>query len=771
MNNFFGNASSNAFSGGTNEVPDDINLADWENLRTLSSINGASTVKTITTNFNKVLSIADDTIQKSLDTLDDHTHAAQTAAQTATDTTNFNNILTSGDTDVQKALDRLDEANQYNPTGFVNGTQSKITFGATTFTIEPAVMGQPFMFYVGGKYYSKTDTHTVNRIETTGLQYIYFDANGVLQISITPWVIRQTAFVAIIYWSQAQNQMIYTADERHTINMSSATHSYLHWTVGTRYSSGLTLTGTTSGNGDNNTHAQIAITPGVVYDEDLRIEITTPYNANVNFSQNLSIPAELPVMFRTGPGAEWQQYTTQIAFPFYTANDNTLPKYNKNTANTWTMEPVPTGNMFASWIFATNSIKYPLVVIPGQRTDNSQSGALSANNPDTINFGTLPFAEMKLLYRLIFGCSNAYASTCKTILMIITDYRNVSNLPSQSYLATAHSSLTGLSEINTHPASAISINTAAFDNFLSAADDTVQKALDKIDNNLFVKFAGTTEFQSVGVGYATLSALAGGWNNTALGLEALKLASTGHTNVCIGAHAGALITTGQQNVCIGGWTNTAAADTNNAIALGDSVVAATNNIVIGNAAHTLMTLKAANIYADGIIRAKAVGQPRQIVLWESDANDATNFHGIGMQGAGPRFQCDNFAASFHAFYQGTNELARIGGTGTIFNTFTKLGSDAPAIKQKHFTGTFDANYPTGKLTQIAHGLNLAKVIRSTATISSPGNVNKYPPFFPNIPSIFYLFNVGNTYINLQTILNGGEDIHNGTYDVVIDYTA
>ena len=73
----------------------------------------ATAVTTIVSAFNGKLSSADTTVQKALDTLDDHTHT-YTATNISTTTTNFNNILTTSDTTVQSALDTLDNSLVYN---------------------------------------------------------------------------------------------------------------------------------------------------------------------------------------------------------------------------------------------------------------------------------------------------------------------------------------------------------------------------------------------------------------------------------------------------------------------------------------------------------------------------------------------------------------------------------------------------------------------------------------------------------------------------------
>lgn len=66
-------------------------------------------IKTTTTNFDNNLSVADNTVQKALETLDELVTGAGTASGVSTNTTNFNGALSPTEDDVQKALDVLDD--------------------------------------------------------------------------------------------------------------------------------------------------------------------------------------------------------------------------------------------------------------------------------------------------------------------------------------------------------------------------------------------------------------------------------------------------------------------------------------------------------------------------------------------------------------------------------------------------------------------------------------------------------------------------------------
>ena len=91
----------------------------------------------------------------------------------------------------------------------------------------------------------------------------------------------------------------------------------------------------------------------------------------------------------------------------------------------------------AYWIFATNSTTRPIVSLMGQREDKKLIDARANNKYESLTLGTLPFEEMKLLYRVILkNDATPYEEA--------QDLRAVSNLPAGTYVATQHNALTGL---------------------------------------------------------------------------------------------------------------------------------------------------------------------------------------------------------------------------------------------------------------------------------------------------------------------------------------
>ena len=357
------------------------------------------------------------------------------------------------------------------PTGFPDASTTTISVvdGTRTFTIAPT--GASFDVYVNGIKFTKT-SESVTFTDTEGLWFFYYNTSGVLVASQTVWTFTNGAPVALLYWDATNNVSLDLADERHGSTMDWATHQYLHTTVGTRFGSGLAASGYVI-NSAVNANVRFAFDAGSIYDEDLKITIGAQTE-----------PAQIPVFYRDGLAGMWRR-AAATDYPYLTTGTGRIA-YNLDTAGTWSQAEVTNGDFAAYWIFATNGANYPIISIQGQRQDISLANAQNNNLYESLAFGTLPYAEMKLLYRVIVQTSNAYGSTMKVRVSEVQDLRSVSNLPSGSYVATDHNSLTGRTAAGSHPASAIS-NTPA--GTIAATD--VQAAIDELGTEKVAKSGDT----------------------------------------------------------------------------------------------------------------------------------------------------------------------------------------------------------------------------------------------------------------------------------------
>jgi hypothetical protein len=373
------------------------------------------------------------------------------------------------------------------PTGFPNRTDSTLTFtnGTRTFSIAPA--GSFFDFFVQGVKYIKTTAQTVVIPNTEGLWYFYFDTSGVLQTTntFTSAIIRDFAFVAVLYWDATNARAIYFAEERHGLTMDGATHSYLHNSIGAVYLSGYALGSFTLDAGGNlASHAQFACANGSFYDEDL---LHTTTNGS---PQTLSPVAQIPVYYRTGSGAGvWRRKDADV-YPLiysgtagYTGPNGRLP-FNQNSGSVWSLAELPNSDYVLVHYFATNNINEPIIGIQGIVSYGSISAARTGAGTEISSVVGLPFSEFVPLGSVIFQTAaytnvpNARIRSTDTGQPYV-DFRPLVELPIGS--VSSHSNLSDL-DAPDHPATAIYTSTTNFNNILSAANTTVQSALDALDN-------------------------------------------------------------------------------------------------------------------------------------------------------------------------------------------------------------------------------------------------------------------------------------------------
>lgn len=290
------------------------------------------------------------------------------------------------------------------PTGFTNRSDSTISWDDGTYTL--TITGTHYIYINGVKHTKETDSIQIT--DSTGLHWIYYNASGVLSEAIGDIPGFQFPLIATVYWNTTTNAGL-VGDERHGIKMDFITHGYLHNSVGTRYVSGLT------GTFDDTT---FTVTLGVIYDEDIACNITEQTTCDV--------------LYKDG-SADYKWLAAQTKY-YYEDGGSDI---NYNNGNTLTA--VPSNNYVAYWIFATNDISVPIVSLMGQRIDTNIANARTNNRYESLTLGTLPFQEMKLLYRVILrNDATPYEE--------VQDLRSVSNLPAGTYVATDHGVLTGLAD-------------------------------------------------------------------------------------------------------------------------------------------------------------------------------------------------------------------------------------------------------------------------------------------------------------------------------------
>ena len=300
-------------------------------------------------------------------------------------------------------------------------TDTTISFNNSTrqFTITPT--GATFDVWVSGTKYTKSAAESITIGNTTGSHYIYYGNTGSLGNAVDFYDLGNVAAVSIIYWNADTNTAQLFMEERHSTGLTPTEHKYLHTTRGAVIqfvpSIGFTITANTTGSGSSNTDAQISLSSGTIWDEDIQVNIVNSATPTANtFQQNLS---QIPAFYRSGSSGAWL-IDAPTAYPF--KQGTTRPTYNLNTAGTWTTPDVTSTEYFVQWICATNNLNYPVISIMGQ----SQFGSLNSARQyvfGDMDLSGLPLPELRPLYGLIFQTANAYTNTPKARLREYSDIR------------------------------------------------------------------------------------------------------------------------------------------------------------------------------------------------------------------------------------------------------------------------------------------------------------------------------------------------------------
>ncbi len=302
------------------------------------------------------------------------------------------------------------------PTGFVNRTDSSLSFTSATRTF---TISGTFDVYQYGRRYTKT-TESIVITSAAGNHFLYYNSSNVLVDSTSPWSLLTDIPIALVYWTSAGNLIL--AEERHGCQMDPATHYYLHTTFGTRYVSGFSASYTLT----NDTQVGFGLSNGAIADEDITIGIT---NGTINgaFRQPITSAGSFPVFYRTGVdgvNGGWRK-DAATTLPYKNNGGTTLANYNQLSGGSWIQTASTNTTYIAYYIYATDDLNEPVISVQGQRIDTSLSDAQNNNTAASLVTGDFPFVEAKLLYRLILKVANAHTgNNFRVRIEDVFDYRN-----------------------------------------------------------------------------------------------------------------------------------------------------------------------------------------------------------------------------------------------------------------------------------------------------------------------------------------------------------
>lgn len=281
-----------------------------------------------------------------------------------------------------------------------------------TFSISIDAPYTEYIIYAENQRWAINATKTLQIPDTEGLYVIYFDGTATLQYStsLTTTIIANECLVASLYWDATNKKALLLGDERHGRSMDSRTHAMNHLTVGSRYQTGLALSGfSADGTGNDAADAQFSVGSGIIWDEDIQLTITD------DSPQALS-PAEIPIFYKSGATGVWRRVDATV-YPITTTGTGRAA-WNEWTGATWQLTEV-TNNQFVLYhYYATNVLANPIIGVVGQADHNTLTAARDAAATEiatlnTAGLGTLT-QEFLPIGTVIWQTNDGYANAVKS---------------------------------------------------------------------------------------------------------------------------------------------------------------------------------------------------------------------------------------------------------------------------------------------------------------------------------------------------------------------
>ena len=331
--------------------------------------------------------------------------------------------------------------------GFPSSQRTATTLAFTdltrTFTIAPT--SSEFYFYQNGIKYEKSSSETLVIPDEEGLYLIYYNAGSLAYVKNPTTSQIETALlnytvVSYVYWDYDNQLHNLLLDERHGINMSNSSHSYLHFIFGTQYLSGLSLTSINpDASGSLNTSTQFGVESGLIADEDL-----------ITSTSTILSTTGIPVYYLNGINAD-QRRSFNSGFPILTSGTGRLAYNEKASGVTWQLTEV-TNNYFALYhIFATNSSESDNLIISVPGIDQ-YSSIVEARNAATTEILSIMqnviLPEMSPIATIILETSDSFTNAVKSRIVSTSDggdYQDWRNSQiSKGITPLPHDSLTNL---------------------------------------------------------------------------------------------------------------------------------------------------------------------------------------------------------------------------------------------------------------------------------------------------------------------------------------
>jgi hypothetical protein len=331
--------------------------------------------------------------------------------------------------------------------GIVDRNALTISFNESTRVLTVSPVSGSWTYYHTGTLITVSTVKTITLSVTDGAKFVYIDAAGTLNEHSVP-DFASNVYLSYVYWNNTAARAVIVGDERHGSKRDTTWHSAQHQNVGTVWRSGGDLTYTL--NSDSAVQFGIG-TPTVIADEDLVHTIIHSASPANNFEQILTTAASLEVIYLSGT-----VYTTTTTNTTPWLQSGNIAQYNLINTGSGSLSTATEGKFITYWLVATNDMRAgrgPIKLVLGRQLNNTLDEAYAESFTE---YG-LSFAEQVFMYQIVVQYSSSYTNNAARIRLagVRKILAKLATTSVASSPAASHSVLTGRSDADSHPISAI----------------------------------------------------------------------------------------------------------------------------------------------------------------------------------------------------------------------------------------------------------------------------------------------------------------------------
>lgn len=334
--------------------------------------------------------------------------------------------------------------------GFTYPYDASLSYDESTRKITLTPVLSSFSFWINGTRFIKPSTEvSISHPNSTGQYFFTYNASGQIEVSSSPWNLLDFTRIPIcsVYFNQFLNQG-FANFGLHRAHRNVYAHKQSHFSMGTfvkNPSSNFSLSGYVV-QGSTASDVTFSVSSGTVMDEDIEWTISTlidggPYTA----------------LYRVG-ATEWR-WTEGLIVPYlYNSGTNRI-QVNSLSGGIFALSDLQNDDYVNYYIFATTALDTAkqIFLVPGQSSYTTKTAA-DAESVTNLNFASsVPLEEFAPLWKVTFRLDPAGSAAGRGSIYSVSKLLGTKAAITLSGAGTAHNSLSGRSDADSHPASAIAV--------------------------------------------------------------------------------------------------------------------------------------------------------------------------------------------------------------------------------------------------------------------------------------------------------------------------